>query len=125
MSSVVSTHIGSRVIDSRPDQDRSQIRRRRACRPIHSRVGPAFIKQTLRQEAGIQGGELSEDTCRPRERIEKLDGLSVTGERFEFDLRKSSTEALLRLNLQGVDQPTLEDRQSLHEKTLGQQVDHS
>jgi len=41
--------------------------------------------------------------------IDHLDGLTVSGDRWTFNLRPSNTEPLLRLNVEGDDEPTMAD----------------
>jgi phosphomannomutase len=141
-------------------------------RPVLSRVGHAFIKKTLRECAGLLGGELSghfyfkdfffldsgiyaalkglellsrstsplSELIRPLDRyprtgevnfkvddadsvlaraesefgsrgkVSHLDGLSVEMSDWWFNLRKSNTEPLIRLNAQARDRTTLDAR---------------
>ncbi len=46
-------------------------------------------------------------TGQPEVSIDHLDGLTVVGDRWWFNVRPSNTEPLLRLNAEGVDQPTM------------------
>ena len=47
------------------------------------------------------------DHVRPGISTDELDGLTVTGEDWWFNVRPSNTEPLLRLNVEAADEPTL------------------
>lgn len=65
-----------------------------------------------------------ETSYRAHGKVFHLDGFSFESETFWFNLRKSNTEPLLRLNLQAIDPEVLKIQLEDLEKVLGQPVDH-
>ncbi len=49
----------------------------------------------------------AEYTSHPGVRADELDGLTITGDGWWFNLRPSNTEPLLRLNVEAADEATM------------------
>ena len=60
----------------------------------------------------------------PEAKIDELDGVTVVLDDWWFNVRASNTEPLLRLNLEGPDEATVQARVAEVAAMLGTRVDH-
>jgi phosphomannomutase len=65
------------------------------------------INSEVADQAGVTAQVRAEFTSRPGVSADELDGLTITGDGWWFNLRPSNTEPLLRLNLEAADGDTM------------------
>jgi len=65
------------------------------------------INSEVADQAGVTAQVRAEFTSRPGTSADELDGLTITGDGWWFNLRPSNTEPLLRLNLEAADEATM------------------
>jgi phosphomannomutase len=70
-------------------------------------VATGEINSEVHDQAGVIGSVRQEFGQRPGVTLDELDGLTVTGDGWWFNLRPSNTEPLLRLNAEAADGSTL------------------
>jgi phosphomannomutase len=70
-------------------------------------VASGEINSEVADQAGMTAEVRAEFTGRPGISADELDGLTITGDGWWFNLRPSNTEPLLRLNLEAADEATM------------------
>ena len=70
-------------------------------------VASGEINSEVADQAGVTAQVRAEFTSRPGISADELDGLTITGDGWWFNLRPSNTEPLLRLNLEAADEATM------------------
>jgi phosphomannomutase len=70
-------------------------------------VASGEINSEVADQVGVTAQVRAEFTSRPGIRADELDGLTITGDGWWFNLRPSNTEPLLRLNLEAADEDTM------------------
>ncbi len=70
-------------------------------------VASGEINSTVADQAGVTAQVRAEFTGRPGIGADEMDGLTITGDGWWFNLRPSNTEPLLRLNLEAADEATM------------------
>jgi phosphomannomutase len=70
-------------------------------------VATGEINSEVADQAGATARVRAEFTSRPGVTADELDGLTITGDSWWFNLRPSNTEPLLRLNLEAADEDTM------------------
>jgi phosphomannomutase len=65
------------------------------------------INSEVADQAAVTAQVRAEFTSRPGTSADELDGLTITGDGWWFNLRPSNTEPLLRLNLEAADEATM------------------
>jgi phosphomannomutase len=65
------------------------------------------INSAVADQAGVTAQVRAEFTRRPGVSADEMDGLTITGDGWWFNLRPSNTEPLLRLNLEAADEATM------------------
>jgi phosphomannomutase len=70
-------------------------------------VATGEINSEVADQAGVTARVRAEFASRPGVTFDELDGLTVTGDGWWFNLRPSNTEPLLRLNLEASDEDTM------------------
>ena len=65
------------------------------------------INSEVADQAAVTAQVRGEFTSRPGTSADELDGLTITGDGWWFNLRPSNTEPLLRLNLEAADEATM------------------
>jgi phosphomannomutase len=79
-------------------------------------VATGEINSEVRDQAATTEEVGRAFAARPGVTLDRLDGLTVTGDRWWFNLRPSNTEPLLRLNAEATDEATLA---ALRDEVLG------
>ncbi len=70
-------------------------------------VASGEINSEVADQVGVTAQVRAEFTSRPGISADELDGLTITGDGWWFNLRPSNTEPLLRLNLEAADEDTM------------------
>ena len=70
-------------------------------------VASGEINSEVADQAAVTAQVRAEFTGRPEIGADELDGLTITGDGWWFNLRPSNTEPLLRLNLEAADEATM------------------
>jgi phosphomannomutase len=70
-------------------------------------VASGEINSEVADQAGVTAQVQAEFTGRPGIGADELDGLTITGDGWWFNLRPSNTEPLLRLNAEAADEATM------------------
>ena len=70
-------------------------------------VATGEINSEVADQAGATARVRAEFASRPGVTLDELDGLTITGDGWWFNLRPSNTEPLLRLNLEASDEDTM------------------
>jgi phosphomannomutase len=70
-------------------------------------VATGEINSEVADQAGATARVRAEFASRPGVTADELDGLTITGDSWWFNLRPSNTEPLLRLNLEAADEDTM------------------
>jgi phosphomannomutase len=70
-------------------------------------VASGEINSEVADQAGMTAQVRAEFTGRPGTSADELDGLTITGDGWWFNLRPSNTEPLLRLNVEAADEATM------------------
>ena len=70
-------------------------------------VASGEINSEVADQAAVTAQVRAEFTGRPEIGADELDGLTITGDGWWFNLRPSNTEPLLRLNLEAADEDTM------------------
>src|ERR1700684_137983 len=92
-----------------PRSERRAGRRRHWSRRKQGTRAPGEINSEVSDPAAVAGAVAEAFSGRPGVVTDDLDGLTVTSERWWFNLRPSNTEPLLRLNVEADDDATLAD----------------
>jgi phosphomannomutase len=70
-------------------------------------VASGEINSEVADQAAVTAQVRAEYASRPGVSADELDGLTITGDGWWFNLRPSNTEPLLRLNLEAADEDTM------------------